>query len=246
MGREIILKTSQDEPFNAYIAGDEAADSAVLILHEWWGVMPHNRLWADRLADIGHLALVVDLYDGRTTDDPALAAEMMRNIDQKDADRKLMAAVGFLHASGRRVATFGCSFGGKESMRASLLQADKVSATIVAYCRMETDVGRLKKLSGSVLAIYAQQERNWPEKQEAFETAMRAAGKETESIGFDAAHGFTNPTSPRYDETADKASWARIVDFLQRHLARMFHPFLNLAGDMAKLGWFALTGNQTS
>ncbi len=30
------------------------------------------------------------------------------------------------------------------------------------------------------------------------------------------------------------------------HLARMFHPFLNLAGDMAKLGWFALTGNQTS
>ncbi|MES9921902.1 MAG: hypothetical protein ABW161_16885, partial [Candidatus Thiodiazotropha sp.] len=29
-------------------------------------------------------------------------------------------------------------------------------------------------------------------------------------------------------------------------LARMFHPFLNLAGDMAKLGWFALTGNQTS
>ncbi|MES9889505.1 MAG: hypothetical protein ABW161_01235, partial [Candidatus Thiodiazotropha sp.] len=30
------------------------------------------------------------------------------------------------------------------------------------------------------------------------------------------------------------------------NLARMFHPFLNLAGDMAKLGWFALTGNQTS
>ncbi|MET0109058.1 MAG: dienelactone hydrolase family protein [Candidatus Thiodiazotropha sp.] len=80
MGREIILKTSQDEPFNAYLAGDEAADSAVLILHEWWGVMPHNRLWTDRLADIGHLALVVDLYDGRTTDDPALAAERYRQL----------------------------------------------------------------------------------------------------------------------------------------------------------------------
>ncbi|MES9926410.1 MAG: dienelactone hydrolase family protein [Candidatus Thiodiazotropha endolucinida] len=220
MGRKITLKTSQDEPFHAYLTGDEAAASAVMILHEWWGVMPHNRLWADRLADIGHLALVVDLYDGRTTDDPALAAEMMRNIDQQRADRKLMAAVDFLHTSGRRVATFGCSFGGKESMQASLLQADKVSATIVAYCRMETDVERLKKMSGPVLAIYAQQERNWPEKQEAFETAMRAAGKETESIGFDAAHGFTNPTSPRYDEAADKASWACIVDFLQRHLVK--------------------------
>ncbi|MEW8536095.1 MAG: dienelactone hydrolase family protein [Candidatus Thiodiazotropha endolucinida] len=218
MGRKITLKTSQDEPFSAYLTGDKAAASAVMILHEWWGVMPHNRLWADRLADIGHLALVVDLYDGRTTDDPELAAEMMRNIDQQRADRKLLTAIDFLHTTGRRVASFGCSFGGKESMRASLLQADKVSATIVAYCRMETEVERLKKLSGPVLAIYARQERNWPEKQEAFETAMKAAGKQTESVGFDAAHGFTNPTSPRYDEAADKASWACIVDFLQRYL----------------------------
>lgn len=77
---------------------------------------------------------------------------------------------------------------------------------------------RLKRLSGPVLAIYAQQERNWPQKQEDFETAMKAAGKKTESVGFDAAHGFTNPTSPRYDEEADKASWANIVDFLQRYL----------------------------
>ncbi|MFC1334968.1 MAG: dienelactone hydrolase family protein [gamma proteobacterium symbiont of Clathrolucina costata] len=218
MGRKITLKTSQDEPFSAYLTGDKAAASAVMILHEWWGVMPHNRLWADRLADIGHLALVVDLYDGRTTDDPELAAEMMRNIDQQRADRKLLAAIDFLHTTGRRVASFGCSFGGKESMRASLLQADKVSATIVAYCRMETEVERLKKLSGPVLAIYARQERNWPEKQDAFETAMKAAGKQTESVGFDAAHGFTNPTSPRYDEAADKASWECIVDFMQRYI----------------------------
>ncbi|MEW8230507.1 MAG: dienelactone hydrolase family protein [Candidatus Thiodiazotropha endolucinida] len=224
MGRKITLKTSQDEPFSAYLTGDKAAASAVMILHEWWGVMPHNRLWADRLAEIGHLALVVDLYDGRTTDDPELAAEMMRNIDQQRADRKLLAAIDFLHTTGRRVASFGCSFGGKESMRASLLQADKVSATIVAYCRMETEVERLKKLSGPVLAIYARQERNWPEKQEAFETAMKAAGKQTESIGFDAAHGFTNPTSPRYDEAADKASWACIVDFLQRYLGEPGNP----------------------
>jgi hypothetical protein len=55
-----------------------------------------------------------------------------------------------LHKPGRRIASFGCSFGGKES------------------------------------------------------------------VGFDAAHGFTNPTSPRYDEEADKASWANIVDFLQQ------------------------------
>jgi carboxymethylenebutenolidase len=87
-----------------------------MILHEWWGIMPHNRSWANRLADIGHLTLVVYLYDGRTTDNPEVASEMMRNIDQTRADRKLLAAIDYLYAPGRRIATFGCSFGGKESM----------------------------------------------------------------------------------------------------------------------------------
>ncbi|MGD8913299.1 MAG: hypothetical protein PVI97_17950 [Candidatus Thiodiazotropha sp.] len=62
MGREIFLKTSQDEPFNAYLAGDESATSAVMILHK----------------------------------------------------------------PGRRIASFGCSFGGKESMQASLLEPNKI------------------------------------------------------------------------------------------------------------------------
>ncbi|MBT2970306.1 MAG: hypothetical protein B6D72_13950 [gamma proteobacterium symbiont of Ctena orbiculata] len=218
MGRDITLQTLQGESFSAYLAGDERAASGVMILHEWWGVMPHNRLWAERLAEIGHLSLVVDLYDGRTTDDPELAAAMMRDIDQQSADRKLVAAVDYLHGPGRRIATYGCSFGGKEAMQASLLQPERISATVLAYCRMESDVERLKRLSGPVLAIYAQQERNWPQKQDHFEAAMEAAGKKTEAMGFDAAHGFTNPTSPRYDEAADKASWQCIVDFLQRQL----------------------------
>jgi carboxymethylenebutenolidase len=218
MGREIVLKTTRDRSFNAYITGNQTAESAVLILHEWWGVMPHNRQWADRLADLGHLAMVIDLYDGRTTDDPRLAAEMMRNIDQPNADQKLTAAIDYLYQPRRRIASYGCSFGGKESMQASLLAPDRISATILAYCRMETDVERLKRLSGPVLAIYAQQERNWPQKQKDFEAAMKTAGKVTESIGFDAAHGFSNPTSPRYNKEADKASWDCIVDFLQRYI----------------------------
>jgi carboxymethylenebutenolidase len=88
-------------------------------------------------------------------------------------------------------------------MQASLLAPDKINATIQAYCRMETNVERLKGLNGPVLAIYAQQERNWPRKQ----------------ADFEAAHGFTNPTSPRYDKEADKASWACIVNFLKRNIS---------------------------
>lgn len=220
MGETIELRTAKDEPFNIYAAGPEDADRAVMILHEWWGLMPHHKDWADRLADLGFRAIVVDLYDGRVTDDAEEASSWMREIDQTQADEKLKAALSNLEAPGRRIATYGCSFGGKESMQATLLAPEQVTATIVAYCQMETDVGKLKRLRGPVLAIYAQQERNWPQKQEDFEVAMAFAGKDTEGVGYDAAHGFTNPSSPRYDADADKAAWETILRFLELHLGK--------------------------
>jgi carboxymethylenebutenolidase len=218
MSREITLTTDQTETCKGYLAGDETAKAAVLILHEWWGLKPHNRAWADRLAESGYLVMVLDLYDGRVTDDPELAASWMREIDQPAADRKLVAAIDFLSKGDRRVAVYGCSFGGKEAMQASLLCPDKVNATALAYCRMETDVAKLATLQGPVLAIYAQQERNWPQKQEDFEAAMQTAGKLTQSVGYDAAHGFTNPESPRYEQESDAAAWQVLSSFLGEHL----------------------------
>jgi carboxymethylenebutenolidase len=218
MGREIELTTAQGEPCKGYLSGSDQASGAVLILHEWWGLLPHNRLWADKLAEAGYLALVADLYDGRVTDDSEQAAQWMREIDQAAADRKLIAAIEFLSIPSRQLAVYGCSFGGKQAMQASLLRPQLVAATALAYCRMETDPSKLSTLQGPVLAIYAQQERNWPQKQQDFETAMQAAGKLTEAAGYDAAHGFTNPTSPRYDAGADAAAWQVLLDFLARQL----------------------------
>ena len=215
MGETIQLKTADSQAFNVYVAGPGDATGAVMILHEWWGVKPHNRDWADRLGELGYLALVTDLYDGRVTDDSEQAGSWMRDIEQTVADAKLRAALAYLEAPERNIVTYGCSFGGKESMQATLLAPDKVTATIVAYSRMETDVEKLKTLQGPVLAIYAQQERNWPKKQEDFEVAMAFAGKDTEGVGYDAAHGFTNPSSPRYDPEADKAVWETITRFLE-------------------------------
>jgi carboxymethylenebutenolidase len=218
MGKEIILTTSQDKSFAGYLAGDEQAKAAVLILHEWWGVKPHNRDWADKLAGLGYLSMVLDLYDGRVTDDAELAASWMREIDQDAADRKIIAAIEHLSQGDRRLAVYGCSFGGKQAMQASLLRPNRVHATALAYCRMETDVERLATLQGEVLAIYAQQERNWPLKQEDFEAAMQAAGKRNRAVGYDAAHGFTNPESPRYAAKADAAAWSELIAFLQETL----------------------------
>lgn len=213
------LTTQTDIPFQVYQVGPADAKGAVLILHEWWGLKPHNLTWAEKLAEQGYLALVADLYDGRVTDDVEVAGHWMREIDQEAADAKLKKALDHLSAPGRKIAVYGCSFGGKQAMQASLLDPEKVNATILGYCRMETDVAKLKTLNGPVLAIYAEQERGWPEKQDDFEDAMAQAGQYTQGVSYDAAHGFTNPESPRYDADADASAWADIEEFLRRELS---------------------------
>jgi len=217
-GESLTFHTADGRPFVAYVAGDEAAARAILILHEWWGLKDHNRAWADRFAGEGYRALAIDLYDGRVTDDRQVAAGWMRELDQAQADAKLRAALDALAAPGRPIATLGFSLGGRESFAATFLRPDLVAATVVGYCRMPAEVEALRALRGPVLAVYAEQERTWPEKQQAFEAAMTGAGRVTESLCCAAAHGFMDPESRNFDPAAAEATWQATLAFLQRHL----------------------------
>lgn len=198
------------------MAGPDTAGHAILIIHDWWGVLPYNRDWADRLAALGYRVMVLDLYDGERAGNAERAGELMRTLDQDVADGKLLAALDELKKDGRHVTAMGWSFGGREALLAALLDPEVVNSAILFYCRMVTDVEALAQLSGPTLVIYAEHERTWPEKMQAFDKAMAAAGKVVENHSFDAGHGFVNPGSERYDERAANRCWQLITDFLRR------------------------------
>lgn len=206
------------ETFDCYSAGEESAERAVLLIHDWWGVRPYNRDWADRLAAHGFRALVIDLYAGESPADAQEAGEMMRNIDQEAADAKLLAALTYLSQSHRRIGVLGWSFGGLQAQYATLLDPSAVAATVFYYCRVISDAESVAALQGPVLGIFSETERTWPEKQEKWIAAMEGAGKTFEYQSFNADHGFANPESPRFDKQAAESSWGLTVDFLQRRL----------------------------
>jgi carboxymethylenebutenolidase len=217
-GKIITLTTPDDNICDCYLTGAEDAPLGIVILHEWWGLREHNRTLADRFAAIGYQAIVVDLFDGMTTDDAEEAADLMKHLDQSVADSKLLTALQAIKAPGRKIAVYGCSMGGRQAFQLALLEPEAVACAIIGYSRMETDIEKLLMLGGPVFAIYASQERTWPQKQHDFEAAMSRAGQKYASIVLDAAHGFTNPTSPRYNAEADAAAWKSTIDFLDRTL----------------------------
>lgn len=57
------LTTSTGEIFEVYTVG-QASQKAVLIIHDWWGVLDYNKEWADQFAELGYQAWVIDLFSG--------------------------------------------------------------------------------------------------------------------------------------------------------------------------------------
>jgi carboxymethylenebutenolidase len=56
----------------AYLAQPDAAGSqpALVVIQEWWGLVPHIKDVAERFARAGFIALAPDLYHGQVAEEP--------------------------------------------------------------------------------------------------------------------------------------------------------------------------------
>ena len=90
--------------------------SAVILFHEYWGLNPNIKHWADRLAREGHAALAIDLYGGKIAKNSREAMTLMRGVQQNIAAKTIADAIRFVHRDERvdaqRVGSIGWSFGG--------------------------------------------------------------------------------------------------------------------------------------
>ena len=68
---EIVEFPSNGGTASGYLARpDRGSGLPLVIIQEWWGLVPHIQEVADRFAAEGFLALVPDLYHGATTPSP--------------------------------------------------------------------------------------------------------------------------------------------------------------------------------
>jgi len=213
------LTTPKGEVFNNYIVGPEQAHRAVLIIHDWWGILDYNHEWADQFAKLGYRAMVVDLYNGYHFADAKQASEYMHRLDQKLNNSKLETALRTLQAPNRKVAVLGWSFGGLQAQHAALQNPDIVNALVLFYSRIIVDKHNAATLNSPMLAMFSETERTWPDKQVALENVMSDANKILECHSYDADHGFVNPDSPRYDSEVTEEAWQVMMTFLDKNLA---------------------------
>ncbi|MCP4461088.1 MAG: dienelactone hydrolase family protein [Cytophagales bacterium] len=120
-GKEISY-SADSLTMNGYIAYDvntEGTQPGILVVHEWWGHNEYARERADMLAEMGYVALAVDMYgDGKQAAHPEDAmkftGEVLANLD--GAKARFESAMQTLKANenvdGDKIGAIGYCFGG--------------------------------------------------------------------------------------------------------------------------------------
>jgi dienelactone hydrolase len=231
LGEEITYSNGSID-MKGYIAYDknlEGKRPGVLVVHEWWGHNEYARYRANKLAELGYVALAVDMYgDGKTAGHPDDAGkftqEVVSNMDE--ATSRFTEALNTLNSHSmvdtEKTAAIGYCFGGSVvlSMANAGLDLDAVAAFHAGLgLPIQPEEGKVK---ARILVCNGADDPFIPQEQtDAWKKSMDDAGIAYTYVAYPGAvHSFTSPIADSlgakfemplaYDEEADKQSWEEL------------------------------------
>lgn len=225
---ELVEFPSNGSTGRGYLATpDVGAGLGLIVIQEWWGLVPHIKDVCDRFAHEGFTALAPDLYRGETTTEPDEAGKLVMALNLERAARDMSGAVDFLVGSdkvrGDGIGVTGFCMGGGLAMMLALQRNDAIRAVVPFYGFIAWDSVKpdWSKLNAPVHGHYAEHDDYFgPEKARALEAELKGLGKDVELHIYDGAnHAFFNDTRPEvYDEQAASTAWVRTLEFLRAKL----------------------------
>lgn len=234
-GEEIAYETGSTL-MKGYIAHNEALEGkrpGILVVHEWWGHDEYAREKADELAELGYVALAVDMYgQGKQAQHPDEAMEfssnVMKNFDT--AKQRFMAAMQTLKADKNvdpdNISAIGFCFGGSVALAMANSGAD-LDAVAVFHSGLGLPVMPTEDLKAKLLIQNGAEDKMITDEQEKeFKAQLDAVNADYEYIAYEGVmHSFTNKDADSlakkynlplaYDEEAATKSWEKMTNFLE-------------------------------
>ncbi|MCX4816050.1 dienelactone hydrolase family protein [Streptomyces sp. NBC_01239] len=237
---------TEDGIADAYLVhpGDERPRPAVLLYQDAFGLRPHLKSMADRLAEAGYTVLVPNVFyrNGRAPVvelpefiDPHERPEIFEKVGpllmgltpdlvERDAGAYLQwLAESPLVADGP-VAITGYCLGARLALYTAGAYPDRVAAAAGFHGgRLATDDPTSPHLAAEHITAevyfgHADQDPSLPEDQiKRFEDALTAAGVRHRCEVYPGAqHGYTQADTSSYNAEADEKHWVALLDLLDR------------------------------
>lgn len=206
----------------------------VLVVHEWWGHNEYTRKRADMLAELGYVAMAVDMYgNAREASHPKDAKKfsksVMSNFDEaKNRFREAMKTLKENpNVDAEQIAVIGYCFGGSVALSMANTGMD-LDAVAAFHSGLQLPVDpKQDSVKAKILICNGADDPFVPQEQvDAYKAKMDEAGANYEYIAYDGVvHAYTNPNATKlgekfdmplkYDEEADKKSWEELKVLLR-------------------------------
>jgi carboxymethylenebutenolidase len=225
MGEMISFPSNGSEGQGYLAVPPSGRGPGVVVIQEWWGLVPHIEDVCERLSAEGFVALAPDLYRGTKVSEPDEAGKEMMALQLDRAGKDMSGAVDEVErrSSGDKVGVVGFCMGGGLALVLATQRPDAVAACVSFYGLVPWPEAQpdFSALSGAVLAHVAGNDEYFtPAAAHDLEEQLHGLGKEAEFHVYEGTdHAFFNDTRPEvYDAGASATAWARTVDFFHARL----------------------------
>jgi carboxymethylenebutenolidase len=225
---DMVRYRSNGGDSDGYLAlppGGEASP-AVIVIQEWWGLVPHITAIADRFAEAGFVALAPDLYHGTATAEPDEAGRLLMGLAMDQAARDIAGAAEYLAERPEVAGKVGCvgfCAGGSLALWSATL-SERIVATAGFYPALPWERMRPEwsDYAGKAAVIHCSEEdgTSAAEGVQAARRAIEAAGGECTLHDYPGtSHAFFNDDRPEvFDQPAAASAWARTLELLRAKL----------------------------
>ena len=224
---------------SGFIAYDENSDKkrpAVLVIHEWWGLNDYTKRRAKQLAELGYIAMAIDLYgNGKQADNPGDAGKLAGAFygSPQTAKARFDAALAKLKEYSQvdtsNIAVIGYCFGGSMALNIAKL-GENLKGVVSFHGNLAGVPANKDLLKASVLVCHGEADSFVkPEEVAQFKKQMDSIKADFTFKSYPGAtHAFTNPEATEkgkkfnipiaYNAAADSASWNDMKEFFGKVL----------------------------
>ena len=231
-----VSYTLDGKSYKGYVTYDSSTKDkrpAVLVVHEWWGLTDYPRNRAKQLAELGYIAMAIDMYgDGKTADNPKTAQELATPFykDPSLAKTRLEAALQKLkeyqQVDAAKIAAIGYCYGGYVVLNAAKLGTD-LKGVVSFHGGLGGAPVKKELIKAKILVCHGEADQFVNPELAGFKKSMDSAGVEYTFKSYpNATHAFTNPAATEngkkfsipiaYNAAADSASWKDMKEFFNR------------------------------
>ncbi len=234
---ESVSYSGDSVTMKGFVAWNEATDAkrpVVLIVPEWWGLTDYAKNRAKQLAELGYLAIAVDMYgNGTIVDNPEAAGKLAGPFYQNPqmAKARFDAAVAKIKtypmADTTKIAAIGYCFGGGIVLNVARL-GENLKGAVCFHGSLNGVPLDKKLLKADILVCNGEADKFVnAEEVDKFKKAMDEAGASYTFRSYPGAtHAFTNPAATEtgkkfnmpiaYNAAADTASFNEMKLFFEK------------------------------